>query len=90
MFLVKEESLEKIDGEIEEQTKTNDLEEEMSKAIEYKEHITRRKTKIRRALRKGREDSASVSSYEADSMRQNVNLPKLIIGNYAGDISQWQ
>lgn len=88
-LLAKEDCLEKIDGEIEEQTKTDDL-EEVSRAIEHKEHITRRKTKIRRALRKVQENSASVSSYVADSMRQNVKLPKLVIDKYAGDISQWQ
>lgn len=33
-----------IDGEIEEQTETDDL-EEVKRAIEYKEHITLRKTR---------------------------------------------
>lgn len=55
-----------------------------------KEHITRRKTKIRRALRKAQGDAASLSSYEEDSMRHNVKLPKFVIHKYAGDISQWQ
>lgn len=59
--------LDKIDREIEEQTKMEDLEVELKRVMDYKELITQRKTKIRRALRGAQRDAASVMSSEADN-----------------------
>lgn len=89
-LLVKEECSETIDGEIKEQTKMDDLDEEVTRAIEYREHIISRKTKIGIVLRKAQRDAVSVSSYEADFMHYNVKLPKLLIDKYAEDINQLQ
>lgn len=60
---LKEEHLIKIDGEVEEETKMDDLEEfgKVSRVLEYKEHITLKKTKIRRMFRKTQGDALSVS-----------------------------
>lgn len=89
-MLLKEECLDKIDGEIKEQTETDDLEDEVTRAMEYKEQITLRKTKIRRALRREQRDAAPVMSAEVESVHHNVKLPKLVIDKYTGDISLWQ
>lgn len=89
-LFLKEECLDKIDEEIEEQTKAGDLEDEATRAMEYEEHITLRKTKIRRALRRQRGDVSSVMSGDIDSVCYNVKLPKLVIDIYTGDISHWQ
>lgn len=59
--------LDKIDREKEEQTKMEDLEVERKRVMEYKELITQRKTKIRRALRGAQGDAASVMSSEVNS-----------------------
>lgn len=86
--LLKEECLDKIDGEIE-QTKKDDLEDEVTRTMEYKEHNSEKNYNKKSGQKRGG-DAASVMSGEANSVRYNVKLPKLVIDKYTGDVSHWQ
>ena len=92
-LFITEECLDKMDREVEEGTKTDDLEDEVTQMLEYKDHTTLRKTKMKRAIRKAQysaQGDVSVMSCEADPMHHmNVQLPKLVIDKYDGDISEW-
>ena len=70
-LILKEDYLTKMDLDVEEQTATEDIEDEVSRALEYKDHISLRKTRTRRALRRAKDDAESAMSVESNPMRNN-------------------
>ncbi len=62
-LILQEECLDEIDAAVEEETKTDDLKEEVARALEYKEHLTLRKTRIRRVCKKTQRDAIYLSIY---------------------------
>ena len=86
--------LKEYDRDVEVETEEEDLEDEMTTAMEYMDAISVRRTRIKRALRTEEEDGQSRQSENRSGSgppRMNtVKLPKLVIQKFSGEICEWQ
>lgn len=88
ILIDKDKSLTKIDEEVENVTKTEDLENEVSRSQEYKDIIIRTKTKLIRALKGPPQEEGHSMYFDGEPVYQNVKLPKLVIEKFYGDVSK--
>lgn len=95
MLSMKEECLINLDKGIEDKTQTGELEVEFGGMLEYQECIIVGKARVSRHIRKAWEsESVQVSNASTISEillhKQTVNLLKLEIERFDGEISHWQ
>ena len=79
--------LREYDKDVEAETEEEDLEDEMTTALEYMDTISVRRTRLRRALRTEDEDHRTGSR---PPRMNTVKLSKLVIQKFSGEISEWQ
>lgn len=99
VLVIKEGTLPDLDNGIEDETPMDELEVEIATTQDYQDSIITLKARVDRLMRMTRDpvsermsermSGASSGTIRSES-RQTVKLPKLVIENYDGDVSQWQ